>query len=32
VRNTAEIGELVVTSLKNKGRQNKRLSIALVNP
>ena len=32
VRNTAEIGELVVTSLKNKGRQNKRISIALVNP
>jgi misacylated tRNA(Ala) deacylase len=32
VRNTAEIGELVVTSLKNKGKQNKRISIALVNP
>jgi misacylated tRNA(Ala) deacylase len=32
VRSTAEIGVLVVTSLKNKGRQNKRLSIALVNP
>jgi misacylated tRNA(Ala) deacylase len=32
VRNTAEIGGLVVTRLKNKGRQNKRLSIALVEP
>ncbi len=32
VRNTAEIGGLVVTGLKNKGRQNKRLSIALVEP
>jgi len=32
VANTAEIGELVVTSLKNKGRQNKRISLALVEP
>ena len=32
VRNTSEIGELVVTRLKNKGKQNKRISIALVNP
>jgi len=32
VRNTAEIGELVVTGLKNKGKQNKRISLALVNP
>lgn len=32
VRNTAEIGELFVTGLKNKGRQNKRISIALVQP
>ncbi len=32
VRNTAEIGELVVTGLKNKGRQNKRISLALVEP
>ncbi len=32
VRNTAEIGELVVKSLKNKGRQNKRINLALVNP
>ena len=32
VRNTTEIGELLVTKLKNKGRQNKRIIIALVNP
>ena len=32
VRNTAEIGELLVTGLKNKGKQNKRISLALVNP
>jgi len=32
VRNTAEIGELLITGLKNKGRQNKRISIALVEP
>jgi misacylated tRNA(Ala) deacylase len=32
VRNTAEIGELIVTGLKNKGRQNKRISLALVEP
>lgn len=32
VANTAEIGELLVTSLKNKGRQNKRISLALVEP
>jgi misacylated tRNA(Ala) deacylase len=32
VRNTAEIGELLVTGLKNKGKQNKRISMALVNP
>ena len=32
VRNTSEIGELLVTSLKNKGKQNKRINIALVNP
>jgi len=32
VRNTAEIGELLVKSLKNKGRQNKRISLALVEP
>ena len=32
VSNTAEIGELVVTGLKNKGRQNKRITLALVEP
>ena len=32
VRNTAEIGELLITGLKNKGRQNKRISLALVAP
>ncbi len=32
VRNIAEIGRLVVTGLKNKGRQNKRISLALVEP
>ena len=32
VRNTAEIGELLVTSLKNKGKQNKRINLALVKP
>ena len=32
VRNTSEIGELVVTGLKNKGRQNKRITLALVEP
>ncbi len=32
VRNTAEIGELLVTGLKNKGKQNKRISMALVEP
>ncbi len=30
VRNTSEIGQLVVTALKNKGKQNKRVSLALV--
>ena len=32
VRNTAEIGELLITGLKNKGKQNKRISLALVEP
>jgi misacylated tRNA(Ala) deacylase len=32
VRNTAEIGRLVVTGLKNKGKQNKRITLALVEP
>ncbi|NNE63734.1 MAG: alanyl-tRNA editing protein [Gammaproteobacteria bacterium] len=32
VKSTGEIGEVVITKLKNKGRQNKRISLALVNP
>ena len=32
VNNTAEIGEVIVTKIKNKGKQNKRISLALVNP
>ena len=32
VRNTAEIGKLLVTGLKSKGKQNKRISLALVEP
>ena len=32
VRNTAEIGRLIVTGLKNKGRQNKRITLSLVEP
>jgi misacylated tRNA(Ala) deacylase len=32
VSNTAEIGRLEVTRLKNKGKQNKRISLALVEP
>jgi misacylated tRNA(Ala) deacylase len=32
VSNTAEIGELLVGKIKNKGKQNKRFHIALVNP
>ena len=32
VQNTAEIGEVIVTKIKNKGKQNKRISIALANP
>ena len=32
VGNISEIGELLVTSLKSKGKQNKRISLALVNP
>jgi misacylated tRNA(Ala) deacylase len=32
VRNTAEIGELLVTSVKSKGKQNKRISLTLVTP
>ena len=32
VNNTAEIGEVIVTKIKNKGKQNKRFSLDLVNP
>jgi misacylated tRNA(Ala) deacylase len=32
VNNIAEIGEVIVTKIKNKGKQNKRISLALVNP
>ena len=32
VQNTREIGEVVVTKMKNKGKQNKRISLALKNP
>lgn len=32
VNNTAEIGEVIVTKIKNKGKQNKRISLALANP
>jgi misacylated tRNA(Ala) deacylase len=32
VRNTSEIGELLITGLKNKGKQNKRISMVLVSP
>ena len=32
VQNTSEIGEVVITKIKNKGKQNKRISIALLNP
>ncbi|MDH5354261.1 MAG: alanyl-tRNA editing protein [Gammaproteobacteria bacterium] len=32
VKSTGEIGEVVITKLKNKGKQNKRISLALVSP
>lgn len=32
VNNTSEIGEVVITKIKSKGKQNKRITIALVNP
>ena len=32
VQNTSEIGEVVITKIKNKGKQNKRISLALVTP
>ena len=32
VKSTGEIGEVVITKLKNKGKQNKRISLALLKP
>jgi misacylated tRNA(Ala) deacylase len=32
VQNTSEIGEVIITKMKNKGKQNKRISLALVKP
>ena len=32
VKNIAEIGEIVVTKIKSKGKQNKRITMALVSP
>ncbi|MCP4186819.1 MAG: alanyl-tRNA editing protein [Gammaproteobacteria bacterium] len=32
VKSTAEIGEVIIGKIKNKGKQNKRISLALVNP
>ncbi|MCP4488922.1 MAG: alanyl-tRNA editing protein [Gammaproteobacteria bacterium] len=32
VKSTGEIGEIVVAKIKNKGRQNKRISLTLINP
>jgi len=32
VKSTGEIGEVIVGKIKNKGKQNKRISLALVNP
>ncbi len=32
VRRTGEIGEILVTKIKSKGRQNKRITLSLVNP
>ena len=32
VKSTGEIGEVVITRIKNKGKQNKRFSLALVKP
>ncbi|HWF62985.1 MAG TPA: hypothetical protein VN685_00070, partial [Rhizomicrobium sp.] len=31
VKNTAEIGKLVVTKIENKGRQNRRVNISFAN-
>jgi misacylated tRNA(Ala) deacylase len=32
VRSTGEIGEVTITKIKSKGKQNKRLTLALINP
>lgn len=32
VKSTAEIGEVVVSKIKSKGKQNKRITLSLVNP
>jgi len=32
VKNIGEIGEVVITKIKSKGKQNKRITMALVNP
>jgi misacylated tRNA(Ala) deacylase len=32
VKNIAEIGKIVVTKIKSKGKQNKRITMALVSP
>jgi misacylated tRNA(Ala) deacylase len=32
VRSTGEIGEVVITKIKSKGRQNKRITLCLMNP
>ena len=32
VKSTGEIGEIIVGKIKNKGKQNKRISLALANP
>ena len=32
VKSTGEIGEVVIGKIKNKGKQNKRISLSLVNP
>ncbi|MFT5218686.1 MAG: misacylated tRNA(Ala) deacylase [Planctomycetota bacterium] len=32
VKNTSEIGELLISKIKSKGKQNKRLTLNLVNP
>ena len=32
VKNIGEIGEVVITKIKSKGKQNKRITMMLVNP